>query len=125
MEKIRQKILLSLQEKIGKEFGDNIMIALKDKGIENSIMVLMKQDKIQLVNENNQPKYQAEINKAVVLEEKKKSSDSSLYSEEDFDDEEEAANMERDISPMKGSKTLLVNTFSSLINNMYIENERQ
>lgn len=34
MEKIKQKIILKLQEKLGEEFGQNIMIALKDQGIE-------------------------------------------------------------------------------------------
>lgn len=35
MEKIKQKIIMKLQEKLGDEFGANIMMALKDQGIEN------------------------------------------------------------------------------------------
>jgi hypothetical protein len=53
MEKIRDKITILLQSKIGQEYKQNILVALKDKGIDTSIKHMMKQDKIQILNDQN------------------------------------------------------------------------
>ena len=66
MEKIKQKIVESLRKKIGEEFGQNILIALGDQNIEQQIKLLMAQDKIQLLNSQNQPVFTKEIKKAAV-----------------------------------------------------------
>lgn len=41
MDKIKQKIVEKLREKIGKEFGENIILALQDKNIDSSIKKLL------------------------------------------------------------------------------------
>jgi hypothetical protein len=46
-----------LIENIGEEYADNIELALKDKEIQNQIKYMMKQDKIQLLDSKNQPRY--------------------------------------------------------------------
>jgi len=100
MEKIRAKIEQKLREKIGVQFGEDIMQALKDQGIEQSIKLLMKQDKIQLLNAQNQPVYANQIAKAA-----KGNNDISVYNED-----EEA------VSPdVKASKTKLVRILFYLV----------
>jgi hypothetical protein len=64
MEKIRTKLENMLKSKIGEEYGKNILMALKDKGIEKDIKTLMKGDKIQIHNEQNQPVYKKQISLA-------------------------------------------------------------
>ena len=46
---------------IGEEYIDNIESAMKDIEIKEQIKNMMKEDKIQLLNENNKPKYKNEI----------------------------------------------------------------
>ena len=58
MEKIRLKLFERLREKFGEVHGDTkIILALNDKNIEKSIIKLMKEDRIKLLNELNQPIY--------------------------------------------------------------------
>ncbi len=69
MEKIQQKMQILLKNKIGEEYSKHIQFALKDKSIQNELKVLMKQEKIQLHNEQNQPVYQKQISLAAQVEE--------------------------------------------------------
>lgn len=113
MEKIRLKILQSLQAKIGQEFGENILLALQDQGIENSIKVLMKQNKIELVNENNQPIYQEQINEAAHYEENKVDNDEVESDNENEQSDYEEEQADEMVSPeMKKSNTKLVSVIS-------------
>jgi len=66
MEKIRTKLENMLKSKIGEEYGKNILMALKDKTIEKDIKNLMKGDKIQIHNEQNEPVYKKIIVQAAV-----------------------------------------------------------
>ena len=50
MEKIRSKIADRIREKFGEYEGDAILEALKEKHIEHQIILLLRQDKIHLVN---------------------------------------------------------------------------
>lgn len=69
MEKIRMKLFERLREKFGEEHGDtNIIMALNDRHIEQSIMKLMKEDRIKLLNELNQPVYRDQIALAADIE---------------------------------------------------------
>lgn len=69
MEKIRNKITLLLQSKIGSEYKLDIMAALKDKQIDSSIKNLMKEDKIQILNQQNKPLYKKQISLAADVKE--------------------------------------------------------
>ena len=53
MEKINDKLKEMLKNKIGDEFEQNILSALKDKAIEQEVKELLKKDKLQLQNEEN------------------------------------------------------------------------
>jgi hypothetical protein len=53
MDKIRLRIAEKLREKLGAEFGMNIMSALNDKAIESQIKNLLAADKIQVVDQND------------------------------------------------------------------------
>lgn len=57
MEKIRGKIADRLREKFGDESGKEILEALKDKHIEHQIILLLRQDRIKLLNQHNEPIY--------------------------------------------------------------------
>lgn len=51
MEKLRQKIAQKLTEKIGQELGiQNIMLAMKDKEVQEQIKELVTLGKIQIVD---------------------------------------------------------------------------
>jgi hypothetical protein len=67
MERIRHKLLEKLQQVIGHEHGEVILAALNDRQIEQSIAKLMKEDRIRLLNEQNQPVYQKQISRAATL----------------------------------------------------------
>lgn len=73
MEKLRLKIAQKLQEKMGEEFGKNILAALQDKSIDQSIKGMLGQGKIQLLDAaSKQPKYTNVIQAAIKTEETKK-----------------------------------------------------
>lgn len=61
MEKIRSKIADRIREKFGPHEGELILEALKEKHIEHQIMLLLRQDKIQLLNQHNEPVYVKQI----------------------------------------------------------------
>lgn len=61
MEKIRGKIADRLREKFGPEEGDKILEALREQHIEHQIILLLRQDRIQLLNQHNQPIYTTQI----------------------------------------------------------------
>ena len=68
--KIFQKITIKLQtqliQNIGEEYADNIELALRDKEIQNQIKYMMKQDKIQLLDSKNKPRYTNYIAQAAI-----------------------------------------------------------
>ena len=69
MEKIRMKLFERLRENLGGEHPDsNIILALQDRHIEQSIKKLMKEDRIRLLNEQNEPVYRDQIAHAANLE---------------------------------------------------------
>jgi uncharacterized protein YbcV (DUF1398 family) len=65
MEKIRSRIADRLKEKLGDEQGHVILEALKDKHIEHQIILLLRDYKIQLINQNNEPIYTKQIKEVV------------------------------------------------------------
>ena len=65
MEKIRGKIADRLKEKFGEMAGQEIIEALKEKHIEHQIVLLLRQDKIQLLNHHNEPIYVKQIRQAL------------------------------------------------------------
>lgn len=64
MEKIRLKLFERLQTRLGEEHGQGIMEALNDRQIEQSIKKMMKEDRIRLLNDQNEPVYQKQISYA-------------------------------------------------------------
>lgn len=70
MEKIRSKIADRIREKYGDLEGDAILEALKEKHIEHQIILLLRQDKIQLLNQHNEPIYVKQIQDALDHHEK-------------------------------------------------------
>ena len=67
MERIRASLLERLQEVIGEQHQENIRKALNDRKIEQSIAKMMKEDRIRLVDERNQPVYQKQISHAAEM----------------------------------------------------------
>lgn len=65
MEKIRTKIADRLKEKFGEEAGEAILDALREKHIEHQIVLLLRQDRIQLLNQHNHPIYVKQIKHAL------------------------------------------------------------
>ncbi len=61
MEKIRGKIAERLKAYFSPEEWERVVEALSDKHIEQQIIVLMRQDKIQLLNQFNEPVYTKQI----------------------------------------------------------------
>lgn len=59
MEKIRTKIAERLKEKFGVALGQEILEALKEKHIEQQIVMLLKEDRIQLLNQRDEPLFSA------------------------------------------------------------------
>jgi hypothetical protein len=49
---------------LGAEFGTNIMmLAMKDKEVDEQIKILIKEDKLKIVDSKNQPVYENEMKK--------------------------------------------------------------
>lgn len=65
MEKIRGKIAERLKEKFGEAEGEEILSALREKHIEHQIVLLLRQDKIQLLNQHNERIYTKQIQRAL------------------------------------------------------------
>ena len=61
MEKIRGKIAERLKNYFGPEEWERVVDALSDKHIEHQIILLLRQDKIQLLNQFNEPVYAKQI----------------------------------------------------------------
>jgi hypothetical protein len=57
MEKIRGKIAERLKSYFTPEEWDRVVDALSDKHIEHQILLLIRQDKIQLLDQHNEPVY--------------------------------------------------------------------
>ena len=53
MDKIKTKLIQSLQKKIGEEFGENIRLAIQDKTLQQTLRLLVEQDKIKLLDNQN------------------------------------------------------------------------
>ena len=70
MEKIRSKIADRIRDKFGAHEGELILDALKEKHIEHQIIMLLRQDKIQLLNQHNEPVYVKQIQDALDHHEK-------------------------------------------------------
>jgi phosphoglycerate-specific signal transduction histidine kinase len=65
MEKIRGKIAERLKERFGAAQGEEIVAALREQHIEQQILLLLRQDRIQLLNQHNQPVYLKQIRHAL------------------------------------------------------------
>lgn len=50
MEKIRLKIVQSLQKQLGKDWGQNILAALQDKSVDQEIKSLIQQNKLKIAD---------------------------------------------------------------------------
>ena len=61
MERIRSNRADRIRDKFGAHEGDQILEALKEKHIEHQIILLLRQDKIQLLNQYNEPVYVKQI----------------------------------------------------------------
>lgn len=61
MEKVKSKLVERLREKIGSEYNENIIEAVNDQDIHQKIKLLMKEDKIHIINEQNQPMFVKQI----------------------------------------------------------------
>lgn len=61
MEKLKQKIADKLREKLGAAFGNDIILALGDKGVDLQIKALVKQDKLKIIDSSNKPVYEKEM----------------------------------------------------------------
>ena len=61
MDKLRQKIAQKLREKLGEEFGEEIMVALKASQVDLQIKELVKENKLLLVDQRNNPVYTKEM----------------------------------------------------------------
>lgn len=64
MDKIRQKLKLQLEKKLGAQFGGNILDALKDKSIDCSVRNMMKEDKIVIMKQDGSQAYTNTVKKA-------------------------------------------------------------
>ena len=62
LEKLSQKIAQKLQEKLGAQLGmPNILAAMKDKSVENQIKELVEQGKLQIVDQQDNIVFDAEL----------------------------------------------------------------
>ena len=62
MDKVKQKIVEKLQEKMGSEFGHTLIKAVVEEDpIHQQIKQLMKEDKIQIVDAQNNPVFQKQM----------------------------------------------------------------
>ena len=67
MQKIKIKLIETLLNRIGEEHLQDINIAVKDKEIEQTIKMMMGEDKIKLLNSRNEPVYQKQILEAAAF----------------------------------------------------------
>lgn len=128
MNKIKLSILQKLREKLGAQWDHGILIALHDNKIEHHIRILMKEDKIQFLDENNRPMYQEQIKQAADIEitpadeEINQEGDNSFGEEEDNEEINTADGVHLgDIKETK--KPRLVSSINHNIN--YIVHERK
>lgn len=67
-----------LQQKMGIEFGANILEAMDSTAVHSKIKKFMQQDKIQIVNQNNDQLYEEVINQAANIDSDDEASQQAL-----------------------------------------------
>jgi hypothetical protein len=128
-QKVRVKLMQQFMSNIGAEYEPEIENALQDPKIEKQIQLMMKQDKIHLLNERNEPIYQKEIHQFAENAEKSNakkrlSKDINVKTKAEINSEDDENNSgedddDEDVSPDFRSKTKLVHSF---FNNLLLEN---
>ena len=109
MEKLKQKIAMRLTQKIGQELGiENIMLAMKDKDVQEQIKELVTLGKIQIVDQQENVVFEKEIfeelgiqrqaSHVVTKKERSSAKKAKLGSSSQKDDSEKLSNFESDLN---------------------------